>query len=160
MGPSVSRFRSFFFFFFFTSGKLSWAPASAVTFYCFGSSRALLCVAVPSLPPSSVSVSSCFVPGRLELFVPFLPFQLFSSISSVPFISFFFFFGCAGSWLPHRLLSGWGARALGLGASGAAAHTHRLRCSEALGLFPTAGIEPVSSALAGEFFTTEPPERP
>ena len=135
-------------------------------FYCFGSSRALLCVAVPSLPPSSVSVSSCFVPGCVELFVPFLPFQLFSSISSVPFISVFFFFlilfifGCAGSWLPHRLLYGWGARALGRGASGAAAHTHRLRCSEARGLFPTAGIEPVSSALAGGFFTTEPPERP
>ena len=109
-----------FFFFFFTSGKLSWAPASAVTFYCFGSSRALLCVAVPSLPPSSVSVSSCFVPGRLELFVPFLPFQLFSSISSVPFISFFFFWLCwvlvaaqASVWLGSS-----GSRARGLRSCG------------------------------------------
>ena len=37
---------------------------------------------------------------------------------------------------------------------------HGLRCSEACGIFPEPGIEPVSPALAGGFFTTGPPGKP
>ena len=35
-----------------------------------------------------------------------------------------------------------------------------LSCSEACGIFPEPGIEPVYLALAGGFFTTEPPRKP
>ena len=37
---------------------------------------------------------------------------------------------------------------------------HRLSCSTAMWDLPGSGIEPVSSALAGRFFTAEPPEKP
>ena len=37
---------------------------------------------------------------------------------------------------------------------------HRLNCFEACGIFPGPGINPTSPALAGRFFTNEPPEKP
>ena len=37
---------------------------------------------------------------------------------------------------------------------------HRLNCFEACGIFPGPGINPTSPALAGRFFTAEPPEKP
>ena len=37
---------------------------------------------------------------------------------------------------------------------------HGLSCSEAWGNLPRPGFEPVSLALAGGFFTTEPPGKP
>ena len=37
---------------------------------------------------------------------------------------------------------------------------HRLSCSKACGICPDRGLKQESPALAGRFFTTEPPERP
>ena len=44
--------------------------------------------------------------------------------------------------------------------SGSVVVAHGLSCSEACGIFPGPGIEPVTPALAGRFFTTEPPGKP
>ena len=69
-------------------------------------------------------------------------------------------------WL--LLFQGEGSRVRGplqslrlLGSStGSAVMVHRISCSAAMWDLPGSGIEPVSPALAGRFFTTEPPEKP
>ena len=69
----------------------------------------------------------------------------------------------------HRLLATWasGVAARGLGSCGSRALGHRLNSWDARikllrGMWglPGPGIEPVSSALAGGFFSTEPPRKP
>ena len=47
-----------------------------------------------------------------------------------------------------------------LQSTGSGAVARGLSCSAAWGDFPGAGIEPVSRALAGRFFTTESPGKP
>ena len=96
----------------------------------------------------------------------------------------FFFksiFGRAGSSLPRRLFSGrraWASHcrafscvaqalghmgsvvaARGIWSTGSVVVVCSLRCSEACGIVQP-GIEPVSPALTGRFFTTEPPGKP
>ena len=97
-----------------------------------------------------------------------------------------FIFDCAGSSLLLRLFSGYGepgcfscfgAQPLGMEASvvaawgsvvappqlwsaGSAAVGRSRSCSVALWDPPRSGIEPVSPALAGGFFTPEPPGKP
>ena len=51
------------------------------------------------------------------------------------------------------------AAALGLESTGSAVVALGLRCSEACGDLPGPGMEPVFPALAGGFFTTEPPRK-
>ena len=175
MSLSVCRFRSFFFF--LTSGTLSWVSGSDMMFYCFDSSGTLVMYMLCLLYLSSISVSSCFVPDPFWLFVPFLLFQIFPPflhcLSFDFFFNFLFIFGYAGLWLLHRLFSGCGARGWTSAgcllsprsagsrarASGAVA---RPRAALLCGTWarPTSGAEPVSSALVGGFFTTEPPEQP
>ena len=46
----------------------------------------------------------------------------------------------------------------GLQSTGSVAVVHRLSCSTACGIFPDQGSN-LASALAGRFFTTEPPEK-
>ena len=88
-------------------------------------------------------------------------------------------FGCASSSLLHRLFSRFGGRgyylvvvwgllvamvslvaASRLWSTGLIIVVQGLSCSEACGIFPEPGIEPVYLALAGRFFTTEPPRKP
>ena len=53
-----------------------------------------------------------------------------------------------------------GSRAFGLQTVGSVAGAHRLSCPEACGIFLDRGLNPLSPALAGRFFTTEPPGNP
>ena len=64
------------------------------------------------------------------------------------------------------LVQSMGTRACGLGSCGSWALEHRLSCGAQAYLLcglwdlPRPGIEPMSPALAGRFFTTEPPGKP
>ena len=51
-------------------------------------------------------------------------------------------------------------RALGSRWEASVVAAHRLSCSEACGIFPEPGIEPMSPALPGRFLTTRPPGKP
>ena len=55
---------------------------------------------------------------------------------------------------------GSGVAVLWLWSTGSAAVGHSLNCSVALWDPPRSGIEPVSPALAGGFFTPEPARKP
>ena len=61
----------------------------------------------------------------------------------------------------HRLQDAWTSVAvtLGIQGTGSIVVVHRLNCCVACRIFPP-GIEPMSPALAGRFFTTEPPGNP
>ena len=50
--------------------------------------------------------------------------------------------------------------AAGLSGTGPVAAAHELRCSVTCEIFLGLGIEPMSPALAGRFFTSEPPGEP
>ena len=88
---------------------------------------------------------------------------------------YLFIFGCTGSSLLLGLFSScgaWasscsgfsccGAQALGLVGVGAGSVVvvYRLSCSAARGIFLDQGLNPMSPALAGRFFTTEPLAKP
>ena len=106
-----------------------------------------------------------------------------AGLSVVSLRIYLFLFGCAGSSLPCRLLSSFGAQASlcsgfcccgarALGRAGfssccSRAPEHRLNSSGSQASLlcgrwdlPGPGIELVSPALAGELFTTEPPGKP
>ena len=53
-----------------------------------------------------------------------------------------------------------GVAAPGTHNTGAIVVAHGLSCSAAYGIFPDQGSNPVSPALAGGFFTTQPPGKP
>ena len=53
-----------------------------------------------------------------------------------------------------------GCRAQALGLTSSAVAVHRLSCPAAGEIFPGPEMEPVSSALAGGFLTTQPPGKP
>ena len=83
------------------------------------------------------------------------------------FIAVWVFSGCC----EQGLLSSWAVRASSCGGfSCCGAQTpegeksvvvaHRLSCSEACGIAPNQRSDPVSTALASRFFTTEPPGKP
>ena len=55
---------------------------------------------------------------------------------------------------------GLGTCAPGLWSAGSVVVEHGLSCSVARGGLPGPGTEPVSPALAGGFFATEPPGKP
>ena len=77
-----------------------------------------------------------------------------------------------GAWLlvavpslvaPAQAVGQWALRvaAHGLKITGSVAVVHGLSCSVACGIFQDQpGIKPISPALAGRFFTTEPPGKP
>jgi len=88
---------------------------------------------------------------------------------------YLFIFGCTGSSLLLELFSScgaWASYCSGFSCCGARAPGHvdvsagsvvavyRLICSAAHGIFLDQGLNPVSPALAGRFFTTEPPGKP
>ena len=70
---------------------------------------------------------------------------------------------CGGSHVTENKLQGFWA-SVGvvprLQSTGSIVVVHRLSCSAASRRLPGLGIEPVSPALAGRFFTTEPPGKP
>ena len=74
-----------------------------------------------------------------------------------------FIVGCAG-FSPQWLLSMWStgprAQAQQLWPVGSVLVVNWLGCSAVLGDLPDPGREPVSPALAGGFFSTEPPGKP
>jgi len=71
--------------------------------------------------------------------------------------------GCRVLGLQQLRHVGWLVVAPRLGSTGSRVAVHRLSCSMARRIpspDPQSGIEPMSLALAGGFFTTEPPEKP
>ena len=68
--------------------------------------------------------------------------------------------GLWGARSPVVATHGSGIAALGLLSTGSIVAAHRLSCFEACGISPDRGIKPISPALAGKFFTTEPPGKP
>ena len=74
---------------------------------------------------------------------------------------------CTGFSLRWLLLWSTGSRVLasivsspGLSSTGSIVVAQGLSCSSACGIFPRSRIKPMSPALAGRFFITEPPGKP
>ena len=177
MSLSVCRFRSFFFFFFNVwKVVLGFRFRYDVLLFWFFRDSCYEYI-VPSLPVFHFSLQ-LLCPWPFLIICPIFTFSdpflhFFTAFHLIFFLIFCLFlampgFGCCTGFSlvaeraggPHQaIFSRHGARALGRGASGAVA------CTQAALLWgtwalPTSGIEPVSSALVGGFFTTEPPEQP
>ena len=115
------------------------------------------------LTPHSFLVS--FVFKKIILFI----YLLLAVLGLHSYMGFSLAVASGGFLLQWLLLfQGEGSRVRGplqslrlLGSStGSAVMVHRISCSAAMWDLPGSGIEPVSPALAGRFFTTEPPEKP
>ena len=115
----------------------------------------------------------------IYLFIPFLAvlglrccvsFSLVAASGGYPLVVVCWLLIAVTSLVGHRLWGTWASvvAAHGLSSCGFQALQHRLSscvyelsCSAAWGIFPRAGIEPMSPALeADRFFTTESPGKP